>query len=270
MWRFHKSSDTKNVMPEHKTEGRVCRRAVIVWIERALLVAGLALVIFYGAARTESWLASRSALEKFAEIKTAVDVQNASADKSTDKNTQSNEEINSQERLELPNLDFSLWDKQRVTAYKQNIANQSEVPLAVLRIPKIRLEAPLFEGTDDLTLNHGVGRIAGTSRPGESGNIGVAGHRDGFFRGLKDVSVGDVIELNTLQGTDTYIVDRIQIVTPRQVEVLRPTTVPSLTLVTCYPFYFFGSAPQRYIVTASLSPEKTASMSAQASARQQL
>ncbi len=156
----------------------------------------------------------------------------------------------------MPSVDFRLWGEQRVKAYRQNTSKHPGTPLAVLRIPKISLEAPLLDGTDDLTLNHAVGRIAGTSRPGEPGNIGIAGHRDGFFRGLKDVRVGDAIELKTLEGTDTYIVDQIQIVSPRQVEVLRPASVPSLTLVTCYPFYFLGSAPQRYIVTASLLPEK--------------
>jgi LPXTG-site transpeptidase (sortase) family protein len=127
--------------------------------------------------------------------------------------------------------------------------------MAVLRVPKIGLEVPLLEGTDDLTLNHAVGRIAGTARPGEAGNIGIAGHRDGFFRGLKDVAVGDAIELQTPKGTDKYIVDQIQIVKPNQVEVLKQRSVRSLTLVTCYPFYFLGSAPRRYIVTASLSRE---------------
>ncbi len=133
------------------------------------------------------------------------------------------------------------------------MGKQSGVPLAVLTIPKIGLEVPLFDGTDEITLNHAVGRIAGTAQPGEEGNIGIAGHRDGFFRGLKDVEVGDAIELKTRKGTDMYFVDQTQIVKPNQVEVLQPRDVPSLTLVTCYPFYFLGSAPQRYIVTASLS-----------------
>ena len=110
----------------------------------------------------------------------------------------------------------------------------------------------MLEGTDDVTLNRGVGRIAGTSRVGESGNLGIAGHRDGFFRGLKDIAVGDKIELATANGTDTYVVDKIQIVNPNDVTVLRPTLESSLTLVTCYPFYFIGGAPQRYIVHASM------------------
>ena len=91
-------------------------------------------------------------------------------------------------------------------------------------------------------MNHAVGRILGTAWPGEEGNIGIAGHRDGFFRGLKDVVVGDTIDLKMLKGTDKYIVDQIQIVKPNQVDVLKPRSIPSLTLVTCYPFYFLGSA----------------------------
>ncbi len=248
MARFQKSVGAKRGAKERPMTTLDRKRKVMIWIERILLVSGLALVGFYGAVRMESWLTSRAALEHFA-------ADEALAQPGTDA-LATNIDSGSFEELEPPNVDFSLWGEQRVKAYRQNIGKHPDRPLAVLRIPKISLEAPLFDGTDDLTLNHAVGRIAGTSRPGEPGNIGIAGHRDGFFRGLKDVRVGDAIELRTLKGMDTYIVDQIQIVSPRQVEVLRPTSVPSLTLVTCYPFYFLGSAPQRYVVTASLSPEK--------------
>jgi sortase A len=250
---FQKSVGGRDEAPERPVASPGRRRRALIWIEGILLVSGLTLLGFYGAARLESWVTSRAALRHFA-------ADEAVAQPGTD-DPITNIDSDSPEELELPNVDFRLWGEQRIKAYRQNIgrhpgAKSPGAPLAVLRIPKISLEAPLFDGTDDLTLNHAVGRIAGTSRPGEPGNIGIAGHRDGFFRGLKDVRVGDAIELKTLKGTDTYIVDQIQIVSPRQVEVLRPTSVPSLTLVTCYPFYFFGSAPQRYIVTASLSPEK--------------
>ncbi|MGO9434194.1 MAG: class D sortase [Terracidiphilus sp.] len=238
--------------PEHPTTSPGRNRKALIWIERILLVSGLALLGFYGAARIESWLASRAALKQFA----ADEALSQSGSESEVDNLTSNADSGSSEQLELPSVDFRLWGDQRVKAYRQNIGKHPGTLLAVLRIPKISLEAPLFDGTDDLTLNHAVGRIAGTSGPDERGNIGIAGHRDGFFRGLKDVRVGDVIKLSSLKGTTTYIVDQINIVSPRQVEVLRPTSVPSLTLVTCYPFYFFGSAPQRYIVTASLSQEK--------------
>jgi len=132
-------------------------------------------------------------------------------------------------------------------------SSHANKPLAVLRIPKLHLAVPVLDGTDALTLNHAVGRITGTAWPGEPGNIGIAGHRDSFFRGLKDVKVGDAIELEMAGKTDTYIVDQIQIVTPHAVNVLLPRSAPSVTLVTCYPFYFVGSAPRRFIVHASLT-----------------
>jgi sortase A len=148
-------------------------------------------------------------------------------------------------------LDFNLWSEKRIAAYEQSLAEHLDPPLAVLRISKVHLEVPVLDGTDDLTLNRGVGHIVGTDRPGEGGNIGIAGHRDGFFRVLKDVSPGDTIELLTPKRTVTYVVDQIVLVRPDDVSVLQPRSRPSLTLVTCYPFYFVGSAPQRYIIQAS-------------------
>ncbi len=150
-------------------------------------------------------------------------------------------------------IDFNLWSDKRIAANKESLAQHFDKPLAVLRIDKIHLEAPVLEGTDDLTLDRGVGRIQGTSLPGEAGNIGIAGHRDGFFRGLKDVQLGDMMVLETQQRTDTYVIDKVEIVTPDDTSVLRSTPVPSVTLVTCYPFYFIGSAPQRYIVHATIT-----------------
>ena len=103
----------------------------------------------------------------------------------------------------------------------------------------------------DLTLNRAVGHIEDTALPGVDGNIGIAGHRDGFFRALMNVVPGDAIVLETLQGTEQYKIERTWIVTPDDVSVLEPTPERALTLVTCYPFYFIGSAPQRYIVRAT-------------------
>ncbi len=150
-------------------------------------------------------------------------------------------------------VDFSLWAPKRIQAYKESLLLKKDLPLAVLHIDKMTLSVLVFEGTDDLTLNRGVGRIIGTALPGEPGNIGIAGHRDGFFRGLKDVAVGDAVELTTPKQQAIYTVDQIEIVTPSDVHVLEPRGTPSLTLVTCYPFYFIGDAPKRYIVHASLS-----------------
>jgi sortase A len=94
-----------------------------------------------------------------------------------------------------------------------------------------------------------------TALPGEPGNIAIAGHRDGFFRSLKDVRAGDVIELSDAGRPSAYVVEGTWIVQPDDVSVLDPTTAPSITLVTCYPFYFVGSAPQRFIVRATRSIE---------------
>jgi sortase A len=120
----------------------------------------------------------------------------------------------------------------------------------VLKIEKLNLEVPIFNGTSDLTLNRGLGRIIGTSRIDQQGNLGIAGHRDSFFRGLKDINVGDTMELKTLTGNDNYKVTSITITTPDDVGVLAPTDDSTITLVTCYPFYFVGHAPKRYIVKA--------------------
>ncbi len=147
-------------------------------------------------------------------------------------------------------LDTSLWSPERVRAYEESLREDLGAPVAVLSIPRIGLEVPVLPGTDDLTLSRAVGLIEGTPRPGEVGNSGIAGHRDGFFRGLKDVVAGDVLEVRSLSARRSYVVESIRIVRPEDVWVLDPASLPVLTLVTCYPFYFIGSAPQRYIVRA--------------------
>jgi sortase A len=146
--------------------------------------------------------------------------------------------------------DQRLWSAARVRAWHDTQTRPSPAPLAVLRVPGIGLEVAVLGGTDDWTLNRAVGHIEGTARPGAAGNSGIAGHRDGFFRGLKDVRVGDPIELETPGAVHHYRVARTWIVEPEDVSVLDPTETPAVTLVTCYPFYFVGSAPQRFIVRA--------------------
>jgi sortase A len=110
----------------------------------------------------------------------------------------------------------------------------------------------VLRGTDEITLNRGAGQIVGTAVPGERGNIGIAGHRDSFFRNLKDISRGDVIELETTNASATYVVERILITGPDDTSVLQPSGEQTLTLVTCYPFHFVGPAPRRFVVQASL------------------
>lgn len=137
-----------------------------------------------------------------------------------------------------------------VASANANLRPSAGTVLAVLRIPGIALEVPVSYGTQETALRRGAGLIEGTAMPGTRGNVAIAAHRDTFFRGLKDVAPGDLIELNTLDHTQTYRVTNLSVVEPADVHVLADTGEPVLTLVTCYPFYFVGNAPQRFIVRA--------------------
>jgi sortase A len=163
----------------------------------------------------------------------------------------------SQERV-----DFTLWGKNRIQAYLASLTTKMDAPLAILSIPRLSLTAPVFLGTDELTLDRGLGQVEGTDFPGGDHNLAIAGHRDGFFRVLKDIKQDDTIEIEQPNGKDVYVVDSITIVNPSDVSVLEPGTKASLTLVTCYPFYFVGDAPNRYIVKASLK-SRTPNLQAQ-------
>jgi sortase A len=210
-------------------------RQFLRYLEAGLLVIGLALLATFLAFRIHSSVSSQAALEEFAELR-----------------SRASGTIATPTPAEQHGQDFGLWSKNRIAAYKESLAVRSESPIAVLTIRRLALEVPVFDGTGELVLNKGVGRIIGTARPGESGNIGIAGHRDGFFRCLKDIHIGDEIELATLDRKTLYLVDAVNVVQPEDVGVLQPRARPALTLVTCYPFYFVGPAPKRYIVRASV------------------
>ncbi len=119
-----------------------------------------------------------------------------------------------------------------------------------LRIPRIQVAVMVREGADAGTLRRAVGHIPGTALPGNAGNVGLAGHRDTFFRSLRNIKKDDAIDLETESGTYRYLVESTRIVGPRDVSVLSAATRQTLTLVTCYPFYYVGSAPKRFIVRA--------------------
>ena len=128
-----------------------------------------------------------------------------------------------------------------------------------IEIPRLGVSTVVRAGSDARTLQLAVGHIPGTALPGEPGNVGLAGHRDTFFRRLADVRTDDEIRLVTPDGTFVYRVERTNVVDPGDVWVLDPTTRPVLTLVTCYPFTYIGSAPQRFIVRATMeSPDVSA------------
>ena len=125
-------------------------------------------------------------------------------------------------------------------------------PIGRLEIPRISLSVVVLEGDDARTLRLGAGRVPGTARPGEGSNMAIAAHRDTFFRALRDIRQGDIIRFTSKSGAFVYQVDSTEIVTPGHVEVLDATPKPTLTLITCYPFFYFGSAPERLVVRARL------------------
>ena len=203
-------------------------------LERVLLILGGLMVALYVAASVHRTVLSSAELRRFKARQLASAAPQGSSSLSA-------------------TPDFSLWSKQRIKDYQESLTAHFASAIAILRIPKIHVEVPVLEGTDDLILNRGVGHVAGTANPGENGNVAIAGHRDGFFRGLKDVALGDTIDIATQEQTETYIIDRITIVERNDLSVLQPRAHSSLTLITCYPFYFIGSAPKRYIVQASIA-----------------
>jgi sortase A len=162
------------------------------------------------------------------------------------------------QRRESRELDRLLRDRQVASESARQPAS-STAPKAApaadgligrIEIPRLLVSAVVVEGIDKTTLRRAVGHIPGTSLPGQAGNVGLAGHRDTFFRSLKDVKIKDEVQLSTLAGNFNYEVESLRVVDPDNVGVLAPSGHNVLTLVTCYPFYFVGPAPKRWIVSA--------------------
>ena len=159
-------------------------------------------------------------------------------------------------------LDARLYQAKQARRFERalkeaNLARTESPSIAVsggstlwrIEIRSVGLTAMILEGTDEGTLRLAVGHIPGTPLPGRQGNVALAGHRDTFFRGLRDIRVNDEITLTTLSGSYRYRVDSTKVVKPEETEVLEDDG-DILTLVTCYPFNFVGSAPRRFIVRA--------------------
>ncbi|MCM3878995.1 MAG: class D sortase [Vicinamibacterales bacterium] len=215
------------------------RQRLLLIAERTIWAFGVACLVAWGAFHIWVTTSVQADLERFSVLKAAApqaDTPRADTTRGV--------------ALHPDVPDQSLWSAHRLSAWRAALSEPAPAPLGVLRIPKIRLEVAVLPGTDERTLDRAVGHIDGTAQPGTDGNSGIAGHRDGFFRGLKDIAPGDAIELDTLRGDEVYRVEQTWVVGPDEVSVLAPTPTRALTLVTCYPFYFVGSAPQRFIVRA--------------------
>jgi LPXTG-site transpeptidase (sortase) family protein len=129
--------------------------------------------------------------------------------------------------------------------------------VGILEIPRLNISSPVMSGDDTRTLDRAVGHLPDTPKPWESGNSAVAAHRDGLFRPLKNIKIGDDLRIRTAHGEFTYQVRELKIVSPKDLSVLQPTADDMLTLITCYPFNYIGPAPKRFIVRAARMPNPT-------------
>ena len=143
--------------------------------------------------------------------------------------------------------------EQHKVSPSRTVAKEGDV-LGRIEIPRLGVNVAILEGTTSQTLRLGVGHIESTALPGETGNIGIAGHRDTYFRAVKDIRTNDEIQIQTATGLSRFEVDSVQIVDPGDTGVLAPSAGSAITLVTCYPFHFIGAAPKRFVVHAHKSP----------------
>jgi sortase A len=207
------------------------------WLEALLFISGVALLAVFFQARASSEQQREEGVQAFLDAETA--------------QIPTRQVLDGEVKIvQVRAPDQKLWNAQRIKDYEDSLKVVKELPLAILTIDKLNIQVPVYNGTEEVNLNRGVGRIKGTARTDGKGNLGIAGHRDGFFRPLKDIVVGDSMELLTTKGVVNYKVTSIVIVDPGDVSVLAPTKKATITLVTCYPFYFVGHAPKRYIVKA--------------------
>jgi sortase A len=225
------------------------RRPGLVWLERTLILVGVLCLGVYGFA----WLDAR--LFQYREGKIldealalrAQQGRSHSAARSPEPSARPRPAREAREdgrQAESPSV-FSFND-----SGGSEVSNEGQL-VGRIEVERVDVSTLILEGVGGKTLRRGAGHIPNTAMPVDTaGNVGIAGHRDSVFRGLKDIRKGDVVRVTTLDGTFRYKVDWTRIVTPQDTEVLAPSDEPVLTLVTCYPFYYVGSAPKRFIVRA--------------------
>jgi LPXTG-site transpeptidase (sortase) family protein len=219
----------------------------MIVLERILWVCGLAMVAFY---------AGQLAVQDSGRRDTVAAYRQAIAADAPERMPAASARRTALAGYESPMPDQSLWSPGRVAAFAASLGRTTGPVLGIFEMPRLGLELPIYDGASDLHMDRGIARIEGTAMPGPGGgNLGIAGHRDGYFRVLKDVRFGDEINVSTPEGTRTYVVEQLMIVDPSAVEVLGQTPRASITLVTCYPFYYVGHAPERFVVRAVLREE---------------
>ena len=209
-------------MPDQR-DNRVSRP--LRWLERLFLILGAAALIWCAVIVTDSELAQWNA-------KSALEIAIA-----VEELTQAQAEKRAQ--VDTPDLP------------SPRLPVDTGSVIAALSIPRIELSAMVLHGSDARTLQRGPGHLEQTAVPGDTGNIVIAGPRDSFFRPLRRIRLGDDIFLDTRDGRFRYRVTSVRVVGPREVSVLAPTSEEVLTLITCYPFWVLGYAPDRFIVRAA-------------------
>jgi sortase A len=164
-------------------------------------------------------------------------------------------EIRSARALEVV-PEMRSWSDGARARYRAAAEQQPGTVLALLHAPDVDLTVPVYASYSELNLDRGAAIIDGMAYPQELGHIGIAGHRDGYFRALRDLRLGATLSLETPDGAQRYVVDDLRVVDPTEIAWLQETESPRLTLVTCYPFHYVGDAPQRYLVRAApLAPQ---------------
>jgi sortase A len=223
-------SDSDTLPPRSSTRRRDALRTALRAGEYALALVGGACLIAYGGACARATITQQRESAQFdAAVRARIEAR--------------------QQQIQAESTHRREWSRARVAKYEATLDTPVRA-IGRLEIPEVDLSVMVLEGTDANTLDRAVGHIPGTARPGGHGNIGIAGHRDSYFRGLRHLKAGDALSLTTLDGTARYEIDKIEVVKPARADVLDPTDHPTLTLVTCYPFFHVGDAPLRYIVHA--------------------
>ena len=223
----------------------------VLWIsEASSYVIGLSLLLFAFFAWANGQLDNRLATQSLVALESSIEITNSEEpNHKKDGVDQSSDQLSS--IIISGEVDVAKWSEKRIVAWRETMSDKGPDAFAMLSVPSAGIAVPVFEGADDRNLNAGVAWIEGTDKPGfDYGNTGIAGHRDGFFRGLQKVQIGEPISLMAGDEELVYRISDISIVEPTNVETLLPQQEEMITLVTCYPFYFVGHAPQRYVVQA--------------------
>jgi sortase A len=207
-------------------------RTILKWAQRVLCVAGVSMVAYCGFVLTQTWIFQEEERGRFEKLLT--DRQNGNGG------------------VRAPGLPHSTDDSPLAAAGGL---------IGHIEIPRLGVSSMVIEGTSTTTLRRAVGHISGTSMPGQPGNVGLSGHRDTFFRPLRNIQQNDIVTLTTLLGEYRYRVVLTKVVDPQDVEVLNSSGSEILTLVTCYPFFFVGPAPRRFIVRAERISDLTVTTS---------